>query len=85
MQKLSRISKCYFMENLKILVGYENSSFHFWEFGLNEPILQINRRIHEKILVEILGHMVPSLGGFNWNVPPSKIQENSHFEVKLPF
>jgi hypothetical protein len=32
MQKLFRFSKCYFMENLKISVGCENSSFHFREF-----------------------------------------------------
>jgi hypothetical protein len=33
MQKVSRFSKCYFMENLKISVGYENSSFHFESFA----------------------------------------------------
>jgi hypothetical protein len=36
---------------------------------MNEPILQINRRIHEKNLVEILGPMVQPLGGSTWNVP----------------
>jgi hypothetical protein len=69
MQKISRFSKCYFMENLKISEGCENSNFHFREFCLNEPILQINRRIHEKNLVEFLGPMVPPLGGFTWNAP----------------
>jgi hypothetical protein len=34
-------------------------------------MLQINRRINEKNLDEILGPMVPPLGGFIWNVPIS--------------
>jgi hypothetical protein len=72
MQKLSRFSKCYFMENLKISVGCENSSIHFREFCYNEPILQINRRIYEKNLVEILGPMVEKcdiLGCFHMERP----------------
>jgi hypothetical protein len=69
MQKLSRFSKCYFMENPKISVGCENSSFHFQEFCYNQLTLQINRKIHEKNLDEILGPMVPPLGGFTWNIP----------------
>jgi hypothetical protein len=60
------------MENLKISEGYENASFHLREFCSNVPILQINRKIHENNLVEILGPMVPPLGGFTWNVPGDK-------------
>jgi hypothetical protein len=42
-------------------------------------MLQINRKIHEKNLVEILGPMVTPLGGFTWNVP------NNHFTLfQLP-
>ena len=46
---------------MKISVGCENSSFHFRQFCCSEHILQINRRIYRKNLVEILGPMVENL------------------------
>jgi hypothetical protein len=61
MQKNSHFSISNFLRNIKISVGCEKSSFNFREFWCSEPLLQINRRIREKNLVEILGPMVEIL------------------------
>jgi hypothetical protein len=71
MQKLSRFSKCYFMDNLKISVGCENSSFHFERMNharMNQYFKLIEESMR-KNLVDILQSVMPPLGGFTWNVP----------------
>jgi hypothetical protein len=73
------------MENLKISVGCKNSSFHFREFCYNGSILKINRRIHEKNLVEILGPMVEKcdiLGCFHMERPNIEFSAKSSPSIK---
>jgi hypothetical protein len=61
MQFFSHFSISNFLQNIKISVDCEKSSFHFQEFSCSEPLLQINRRVRENNLVEILGSMVEKL------------------------